>query len=75
MFGVEQNEFIVQHSYDGSWRKMWLERPRVRFDGKLVDAVSADCCPVDLSFHNIEIINPTNLLLRDLVGNAGVAHV
>jgi hypothetical protein len=33
--GVEQNEVIVQHSYDGSWRKMWLERPRVRFDGNL----------------------------------------
>ncbi|CAM6109261.1 unnamed protein product [Calypogeia fissa] len=36
VFGVQQNEFIVQHSYQRSWRKMWLGRPRLRFDGLYV---------------------------------------
>ncbi|KAL3678700.1 hypothetical protein R1sor_021656 [Riccia sorocarpa] len=33
MFGVHENERIVREAYGGSWKRMWVERPRVRFDG------------------------------------------
>lgn len=32
--GVIENYRILQSKYDGSWRKMWLLRSRVRTDGK-----------------------------------------
>lgn len=32
--GIVENYKILQSKYDGSWRKMWLLRPRVRTDGK-----------------------------------------
>jgi len=31
--GAVENYKILQSKYDGSWRKMWLLRPRLRFDG------------------------------------------
>ncbi|CAM8979068.1 unnamed protein product [Rhodiola kirilowii] len=31
--GIVENYKILQSKYDGSWRKMWLLRPRVRTDG------------------------------------------
>ncbi|KAK4756212.1 hypothetical protein SAY87_006339 [Trapa incisa] len=31
--GMVENYKILQSNYDGSWRKMWLLRPRVRTDG------------------------------------------
>ena len=31
--GVAENYKILQSKYDGSWRRMWLSRPRVRTDG------------------------------------------
>ncbi|XP_009403691.2 F-box protein 7-like isoform X1 [Musa acuminata AAA Group] len=34
--GVETNYRIVQSLYDGSWRKMWVWRPRIRNDGLYV---------------------------------------
>jgi hypothetical protein len=32
--GAVENYKILQSKYDGSWRKMWLLRPRLRIDGK-----------------------------------------
>lgn len=32
--GVVENYKILQSKYEGSWRKMWLLRPRVRTDGR-----------------------------------------
>ncbi|KAH9298323.1 hypothetical protein KI387_030005, partial [Taxus chinensis] len=34
--GKEENLKILQKEYGGSWRKMWLLRPRLRFDGLYV---------------------------------------
>ncbi|XP_061361876.1 F-box protein 7 [Gastrolobium bilobum] len=34
--GVVENYKILQSKYDGSWRKMWLLRPRLRTDGLYV---------------------------------------
>lgn len=34
--GKEENFKILQTDYGGSWRKMWLLRPRLRFDGLYV---------------------------------------
>ncbi|XP_065012055.1 F-box protein 7-like isoform X4 [Musa acuminata AAA Group] len=34
--GAEANYRIVQSLYDGSWRKMWFQRPRIRNDGLYV---------------------------------------
>ncbi|KAL2538554.1 F-box protein 7 [Forsythia ovata] len=34
--GVAENYKILQSNYDGSWRKMWLLRPRLRSDGLYV---------------------------------------
>ncbi|KAK9270893.1 hypothetical protein L1049_026479 [Liquidambar formosana] len=34
--GVVENYKILQSRYDGSWRKMWLLRPRIRTDGLYV---------------------------------------
>ncbi|XP_010247678.1 PREDICTED: F-box protein 7 [Nelumbo nucifera] len=34
--GPAENYKILQSKYDGSWRKMWLLRPRVRTDGLYV---------------------------------------
>lgn len=34
--GIVENYKILQSKYDGSWRKMWLQRPRVRTDGLYV---------------------------------------
>ncbi|CAD5178575.1 unnamed protein product [Musa acuminata subsp. malaccensis] len=34
--GAEANYRIVQSLYDGSWRKMWIQRPRIRNDGLYV---------------------------------------
>ncbi|KAG8378264.1 hypothetical protein BUALT_Bualt08G0119500 [Buddleja alternifolia] len=34
--GVVENYKILQSRYDGSWRKMWLLRPRLRTDGLYV---------------------------------------
>ncbi|KAJ7539782.1 hypothetical protein O6H91_11G108600 [Diphasiastrum complanatum] len=34
--GLEENEKIVSKIYGGSWRKMWLQRPRLCFDGLFV---------------------------------------
>ena len=34
LFGIVENYKILQSKYDGSWRKMWLLRPRLRTDGK-----------------------------------------
>ncbi|KAG2708960.1 hypothetical protein I3760_05G217800 [Carya illinoinensis] len=34
--GVVENYKLVQSKYEGSWRKMWLLRPRVRADGLYV---------------------------------------
>ncbi|PNX83727.1 F-box protein 7-like, partial [Trifolium pratense] len=31
--GAVENYKILQSKYDGSWRKMWLLRPRLRTDG------------------------------------------
>ncbi|KAG5525072.1 hypothetical protein RHGRI_031677 [Rhododendron griersonianum] len=36
IFGVVENYKILQSKYDGSWRKMWLSRPRIRTDGLYV---------------------------------------
>lgn len=36
VFGVVENYKILQSKYDGSWRKMWLSRPRIRTDGLYV---------------------------------------
>ncbi|EFJ32549.1 hypothetical protein SELMODRAFT_270563 [Selaginella moellendorffii] len=33
LHGVEGNRKILSQNYDGSWRKMWHHRPRLRFDG------------------------------------------
>ncbi|CAL0319415.1 unnamed protein product [Lupinus luteus] len=35
-YGVVENYKILQSKYDGSWRKMWLSRPRLRTDGLYV---------------------------------------
>ncbi|KAK1300429.1 F-box protein 7 [Acorus calamus] len=32
-FGAMENSRIVQRMYEGSWRKMWILRPRLRTDG------------------------------------------
>ncbi|KAK4429648.1 F-box protein 7 [Sesamum alatum] len=34
--GVAENYKVLQLKYDGSWRKMWLLRPRLRTDGLYV---------------------------------------
>ncbi|KDO80619.1 hypothetical protein CISIN_1g019659mg [Citrus sinensis] len=34
--GVVENYKILQSRYEGSWRKMWLLRPRIRIDGLYV---------------------------------------
>eukprot|EP00249_Psilotum_nudum_P012714 c23938_g1_i2 orf=166-1137(+) len=34
--GAEENERIVWSCYGGSWRRMWRDRPRLRFDGLYV---------------------------------------
>ncbi|RZC18226.1 F-box protein 7 [Glycine soja] len=34
--GIVENYKILQSKYDGSWRKMWLSRPRLRTDGLFV---------------------------------------
>jgi F-box protein 9 len=34
--GVVENYKILQSKYDGSWRRMWLLRPRIRTDGLYV---------------------------------------
>lgn len=34
--GVVENYKTLQSKYDGSWRKMWLSRPRIRTDGLYV---------------------------------------
>uniref|UniRef100_A0A0D6QR07 F-box domain-containing protein n=1 Tax=Araucaria cunninghamii TaxID=56994 RepID=A0A0D6QR07_ARACU len=34
--GIEENFKILRTEYGGSWRKMWLHRPRLRFDGLYV---------------------------------------
>ncbi|KAL0326169.1 UNVERIFIED_CONTAM: F-box protein 7 [Sesamum radiatum] len=34
--GVAENYKVLQSKYDGSWRKMWLLRPRLRTDGLYV---------------------------------------
>lgn len=34
--GVVENYKFLHHMYDGSWRKMWLLRPRIRTDGLYV---------------------------------------
>ncbi|TXG52994.1 hypothetical protein EZV62_022163 [Acer yangbiense] len=34
--GMVENYKILQSKYDGSWRKMWLLRPRIRTDGLYV---------------------------------------
>lgn len=34
--GLEENYKILQTDFGGSWRKMWLHRPRLRFDGLYV---------------------------------------
>lgn len=36
--GAMQNYKAVQTLYDCSWRKMWIQRPRVRFDGEFFDS-------------------------------------
>ncbi|XP_073003281.1 F-box protein 7 [Typha latifolia] len=36
MSGAETNHKMVQSMYDGSWRKMWVQRPRIRTDGLYV---------------------------------------
>nr|CAD1824568.1 unnamed protein product [Ananas comosus var. bracteatus] len=36
MSGAEANYKIVRSVYDGSWRKMWVQRPRLRTDGLYV---------------------------------------
>ncbi|XP_008781492.1 F-box protein 7 isoform X2 [Phoenix dactylifera] len=36
MSGAETNYKIVQSMYEGSWRKMWVRRPRIRSDGLYV---------------------------------------
>ncbi|KAG1369852.1 F-box protein 7 [Cocos nucifera] len=36
MSGAETNYKIVQSMYEGSWRKMWVQRPRIRSDGLYV---------------------------------------
>ncbi|KAL3839997.1 hypothetical protein ACJIZ3_024588 [Penstemon smallii] len=36
LHGVAENYKILQSKYDGSWRKMWLLRPRLRTDGLYV---------------------------------------
>lgn len=33
--GMVENYKILQSKYEGSWRKMWLLRPRIRVDGKM----------------------------------------
>lgn len=32
--GMEANYMMVRSLYDSSWRRMWLQRPRIRSDGK-----------------------------------------
>jgi len=34
--GQEENERILQEQYGGSWRAMWMHRPRLRYDGLYV---------------------------------------
>ncbi|WOG92436.1 hypothetical protein DCAR_0311703 [Daucus carota subsp. sativus] len=36
LYGVVENYKLLQSKYDGSWRKMWLLRPRIRTDGLYV---------------------------------------
>ncbi|KAI5081102.1 hypothetical protein GOP47_0004285 [Adiantum capillus-veneris] len=36
MFGVEENFSMLQSFYGGSWRNMWISRPRLRCDGIFV---------------------------------------
>ncbi|KAK1404113.1 F-box protein 7 [Heracleum sosnowskyi] len=36
LYGVVENYKLLQSTYDGSWRKMWLLRPRIRTDGLYV---------------------------------------
>jgi hypothetical protein len=31
---MEANHMMVQSLYDSSWRRMWLQRPRIQIDGK-----------------------------------------
>lgn len=38
--GVVENYKVLQSKYEGSWRKMWLLRPRVRTDGKVYPVLS-----------------------------------
>lgn len=33
--GLVENYKVLHLKYDGSWRKMWLLRPRIRTDGKI----------------------------------------
>lgn len=33
--GIAENYKILQSNYNGSWKKMWILRPRVRTDGKI----------------------------------------
>ncbi|XP_074557419.1 LOW QUALITY PROTEIN: F-box protein 7 [Curcuma longa] len=35
-YGAEANYRIVRSLYNGSWRKMWVQRPRIRNDGLYV---------------------------------------
>ncbi|XP_042468547.1 F-box protein 7-like isoform X1 [Zingiber officinale] len=35
-YGAEANYIIVRSLYNGSWRKMWVQRPRIRNDGLYV---------------------------------------
>ena len=32
--GLVENYKLLQSKYEGSWRKMWVVRPRVHTDGK-----------------------------------------
>ncbi|CAM0150832.1 unnamed protein product [Urochloa decumbens] len=34
--GMEANYMMVRSLYDSSWRRMWLQRPRIRIDGLYV---------------------------------------
>lgn len=49
--GAEANYRIVQSLYDGSWRKMWIQRPRIRNDGTYWSFMDVLCCISRRVFH------------------------
>lgn len=58
MSGVDENLRTVQSCYGGSWRKMWIARPRLRFDGLYVSRNTY----VSAGIAEWKITNPVHLV-------------